>query len=151
MIALTYHSPLALHWRGRFIEDIALEDRERCAADATLRLLDSTEGEGAGGLGDGRLVMHASTADAFATPSQHGVLRNVRFVEAPFVANHFLDGHTLGGARVQQVMSGVVSPDVRKMMNFVSKPRNFISNTRNFVFKMMNFVAERRRSTALST
>lgn len=111
MIALTYHSPLALHWRGRLIEEVAPEDRERCAADPTLRLLDSKEGEGLGGLGDGRLVMHASTADAFATPSPHGVLRNVRFVEAPLVANHFLDGHTVGGARVQEVASGVVSPD----------------------------------------
>ena len=91
MPALTYHSVRGNHWRGRIVHDVAAQDRERLEADATLKLLDE------GGLGDGRLVFHASAGAAFAEPSRHGVNRNVRFVTGR--VNHLIDAHVRGGAR----------------------------------------------------
>jgi len=99
MIALTYHSPLAKHFRGR-LTSLTTEELARCAADGTLKQLDG------GGLGDGRLVFHDSAAPAFGGTcgsdgtADHGVVRNARFVSDPLVANHFLDAHLIGGARI---------------------------------------------------
>ena len=95
MIALTYHAALARHWRGYVVHDMDVADVNRCAQDASLRMLDTGE------LGDGRLVFHESTRQAFeAVESKHGINRNVRFVGDPLMVNHFLDAHEIGGARV---------------------------------------------------
>ncbi|NKB97908.1 MAG: hypothetical protein GKR90_05355 [Pseudomonadales bacterium] len=94
MIALTYHSAMAKHWRGLLAQDLDCADQARCSADNTLRVLDD------GSLGDGRLVFDGSTRPAFEQSSQHGIDRNMRFVDVPSRVNHFLDNHTLGGARV---------------------------------------------------
>lgn len=103
MIALTYHSGMAKHWRGLLAPNMSDEERQRCEADPSLRVLDSGE------LGDGRLVFDASARGAFeSTPNLHGIYRNARFLEAPFTANHFLDSHNLGGARI--VKQGQVTP-----------------------------------------
>ncbi len=103
MIALTYHSGLAKHWRGLLVPQMSEEEQQRCAADPSLRLMDD------GTLGDGRLVFDESARSAFAsTANLHGIVRNARFLAAPFAANHFLDAHELGGARV--VKAGQVMP-----------------------------------------
>ncbi|MEM7031715.1 MAG: phytanoyl-CoA dioxygenase family protein [Chloroflexota bacterium] len=103
MIALTYHSGLAKHWRGLLAPDMSDQDRQRCEADPSLKALDD------GTLGDGRLVFDESAQDAFeSTESVHGIYRNARFLEAPFRANHFLDSHDPGGARI--VKEGQVTP-----------------------------------------
>ncbi|MEM7334731.1 MAG: phytanoyl-CoA dioxygenase family protein [Chloroflexota bacterium] len=103
MIALTYHSGLAKHWRGLLAPEMSDEERQRCAADPTLRLLDSGE------LGDGRLVFDASAREAFeATKNLHGIHRNARFLDKEHTPNHFLDSHFLGGARI--VPKGQVTP-----------------------------------------
>ncbi len=103
MMALTYHAARCLHWRGRLLRDLPPEDLDACAADPTLRVMDSGE------LGDGRLVFDASASAAFAeSESLHGVRRNARFVDAPLRVNHFLDPHLPGGARV--VDGGDVAP-----------------------------------------
>ena len=103
MIALTYHSGLAKHWRGLLVPDMSDADKARCEADSTLRVMDDGE------LGDGRLAFAESTREAFeATPNLHGVSRNARFIAAPYTVNHFVDAHLLGGARVAK--DGPISP-----------------------------------------
>ena len=103
MIALTYHSGLAKHWRGLLVQDMTDEDQRRCAEDPSLRVMDD------GTLGDGRLVFDESAQAAFeSTENFHGIYRNARFLEAPFRANHFLDSHGLGGARI--VKDGQIRP-----------------------------------------
>ncbi|MCB0122448.1 MAG: phytanoyl-CoA dioxygenase family protein [Caldilineaceae bacterium] len=103
MIALTYHSGLAKHWRGLLAPNLSDEEQQRCAADPSLRVMDD------GTLGDGRLVFDESARTAFeSTANLHGVYRNARFVEAPLTVNHFVDAHELGGARV--VKAGQVTP-----------------------------------------
>lgn len=92
MLGLTYHSGLATHWRGRLVHDISAEERAQIEQDPNLKLLDE------GGLGDGRLVFHASAQPAFETDSRHGVNRNVRFVEDE--VDHLVDAHGRGGARI---------------------------------------------------
>ena len=95
MMALTYHSGRAKHWRGLVRRDLTEEMRLQCETDASLRQMDDDS------LGDGRLVFQSTARRAFEAP-QGDVERNVRFVEEPTVVNHFLDAHMLGGARVQQ-------------------------------------------------
>ena len=103
MIALTYHAGLANHWRGLLAPNLSEEERQRCATDPSLRVMDD------GTLGDGRLVFDESARSAFeSTANLHGVYRNARFLAAPFTANHFLDAHELGGARV--VKAGQITP-----------------------------------------
>lgn len=95
MIALTYYTGLAKHWRGRLAQEMSAEDQQRCAADPSLRVMDD------GTLGDGRLVFGESARAAFeSTDNLHGVYRNARFLEAPLAANQFLDSHNVGGVRV---------------------------------------------------
>jgi ectoine hydroxylase-related dioxygenase (phytanoyl-CoA dioxygenase family) len=94
MIALTYHSVLMKHWRGLLVSDLNMADQARCAGDDSLRVLDD------GSLGDGRLLFDITSRPAFERPSLHGIDRNTRFVKAPLQVNHFLDNHTIGGARV---------------------------------------------------
>ncbi len=95
MIALTYHSGLAKHWRGTLVKDMSTEDRKRCEQDNSLRVMDD------GSLGDGRLVFEANTAEVLAgEPSPHGIDRNVRFVDEEQHVDHLHDAHLLGGARV---------------------------------------------------
>jgi hypothetical protein len=96
MVALTYHSKLAQHQRGTLV-DLNETDAQRCEDDPTLKLLDD------GSIGDGRLFFHDSARDELeAVPNPHGIQRNIRFVEAGQVVNHFLDAHLLGGARVTE-------------------------------------------------
>lgn len=103
MIGLTYHSGLAKHWKGLLVPNMSEEQQQRCEADPSLRVLDSGE------LGDGRLVFDESTRSAFETPeNKHGVYRNARFVQAPYTVNHFVDAHSMGGARVVEV--GKITP-----------------------------------------
>lgn len=103
MIGLTYHSPLAKHWKGLLVPDISEDDKRRLEADPSLRVMDNGE------LGDGRLLFDESARPAFeATENKHGVYRNARFVEAPSTVNHFVDAHLLGGARLVKV--GQVTP-----------------------------------------
>ncbi|MEZ4710167.1 MAG: hypothetical protein R3A44_23385 [Caldilineaceae bacterium] len=103
MIALTYHSALAKHWRGLLTPNLPEADRQRCAADPSLRVMDD------GTLGDGRLVFDESARAAFESADNlHGVVRNARFVQAPFTVNHFVDAHELGGARI--VKMGQITP-----------------------------------------
>ncbi|MFP6808069.1 MAG: phytanoyl-CoA dioxygenase family protein [Pseudomonadales bacterium] len=95
MIAVTYHSALGRHWRGRLVKGMDPADIQKCEEDSTLRVLDNGE------LGDGRLVFQEDTREAFeSSKNLHSINRNVRFVEEPFKVNHFLDAHLLGGARV---------------------------------------------------
>lgn len=109
MIALTYHSGLAKQWRGLLVQDMTDEDQRRCEADPSLRVMDD------GTLGDGRLVFDESAQVAFeSVENLHGVVRNARFLEAPFRANHFLDSHELGGARVVEQGPVTPYPDVEK-------------------------------------
>ena len=96
MIALTYHASMAKHWRGLVNHDMRGEDLQRCEADPTLKLMDD------GTLGDGQLVFDVSSQPAFEEEPEREVRRNVRFVEAPYVVNHFLDAHNVGGARVAE-------------------------------------------------
>ncbi len=104
MMALTYHAGRCLHWRGRLVRELSDGELERCRQDPALRVMDDGE------LGDGRLVFEESAQPAFAqSSSQHGIYRNVRFVAKPLRVNHFLDAHTLGGARV--VEDGDILPD----------------------------------------
>ena len=103
MIALTYHSGKAQHWRGLLVKDMKPEDIARCAEDPTLRLMED------GKLGDGRLVFEANAQQVFeSNPSQHGVYRNVRFISEQLRVNHFRGAHLVGGARV--VDDNVVAP-----------------------------------------
>jgi hypothetical protein len=103
MIALTYHSGKAKHWRGLLAKDMRSEDITRCKEDLTLRLMDD------GKLGDGRLVFEASAQDVFeSNPGKHGISRNVRFIDAPLRVNHFRGAHLTGGARV--VDDGIIAP-----------------------------------------
>lgn len=103
MIGLTYHSGLAKHWKGLLVPNMSEADKQRCAEDPSLRVMDSGE------LGDGRLVFDESCRAAFeVTANQHGIHRNARFVHDPFTVNHFLDAHSLGGARV--VKQGQITP-----------------------------------------
>lgn len=103
MIALTYHSGLAKHWRGLLVPNMSDEQQQRCNEDPSLRVMDD------GTLGDGRLVFDDSARAAFeSVENLHGVYRNARFLEAPFAANHFLDSHGLGGARI--VEKGPITP-----------------------------------------
>lgn len=103
MIGLTYHSPLAKHWKGLLVPELSEEDKRRRAENPGLRMMDD------GSLGDARLAFDASARDAFeSTENKHGVYRNVRFVEAPYTVNHFVDAHLLGGARV--VKEGEITP-----------------------------------------
>ncbi|MBV7335052.1 phytanoyl-CoA dioxygenase family protein [Chloroflexi bacterium TSY] len=75
MIALTYHSGLAKHWRGLLVPDMSQEDRQHCEEDPSLRVMDD------GTLGDGRLVFDESARAAFESVDKiHGVYRNVRGV-----------------------------------------------------------------------
>ncbi len=94
MLALTYHAAKALHWRGRMVLDATPALVQQCESDLSLRVMDD------GSAGDGRLAFHESAAPAFATPSRHGINRNVRFVEAPLEVNHLLGAHEVGGALV---------------------------------------------------
>ena len=95
MIALTYHSGLAKHWRGLLAPNMSDEDRQRCKTDPSLRVMDD------GRLGDGRLVFDESAREAFESAANiHGIYRNARFWKHHFRANHFLDSHDLGGARI---------------------------------------------------
>lgn len=95
MIAVTYHSALGKHWRGRLVKRMSEDDLRASESDPTLRVMDDRS------LGDGRLVFQADTRSAFEdTPNPHGIDRNVRFVDAPLRVNHFLDSQGLGGARV---------------------------------------------------
>lgn len=103
MIALTYHSGLAKHWRGLLAPEMSEEDLQRCEEDPSLRVMDD------GTLGDGRLVFDENARAAFESADNiHGISRNARFLEPPLRANHFLDSHDLGGARV--VSEGQVTP-----------------------------------------
>ena len=102
MIALTYHSGLAKHWRGLVVANMTDHDLGRCEEDPSLRVLDNGE------LGDGRLIFDDSGRSAFESVNRHGVDRNVRFVTDPYRVNHFLDAHALGGARV--VTSDHITP-----------------------------------------
>ena len=92
MIAITYHSPLARHWRGLLI-DMNDDDLGRCESDQALRMLDN------GRLGDGRLIFDDSARSAFDRKSLHGINRNVRFVQGPI--DHIHGAHEVGGARIQ--------------------------------------------------
>ena len=93
----------AKHWRGLLAPELSDEDLQRCADDPSLRVMDD------GTLGDGRLVFDESARAAFeAADNIHGVSRNARFLEPPRRANHFLDSHDLGGARVTD--DGRVTP-----------------------------------------
>ncbi|MEM7362744.1 MAG: phytanoyl-CoA dioxygenase family protein [Pseudomonadota bacterium] len=92
MVAITYHSPLAKHWRGLLVE-MSDEEQRRCETDPTLRKLDD------GQLGDGRLVFHENTRRMFDADNLHGIHRNVRFVED--AVDHIHGAHEVGGARVQ--------------------------------------------------
>ena len=95
MIALTYHSVLARHWRGVLLHDMNAEDVTRCKKDLTLRVMDDGE------LGDGRLVFDANTEEVFQShPSQWGINRNVRFAHKSQRVDHTRDAHMVGGARV---------------------------------------------------
>ncbi|MEM7535196.1 MAG: phytanoyl-CoA dioxygenase family protein [Chloroflexota bacterium] len=106
MIALTYHSGLAKHWRGLLVSNMSDEDQQRCEADPSLRVMDD------GTLGDGRLVFDESVRPVFESADNlHGIHRNARFLEAPFTANHFLDSHSLGGARIVNVGQVTPHPD----------------------------------------
>ncbi len=103
MIAVTYHAQIGKHWRGRLVKDMDPADVARCHEDSTLRVLDNGE------LGDGRLVFQEDTRPVFeSSKSLHGINRNIRFVDAKQKVNHFLDAHSLGGARV--VSNDVISP-----------------------------------------
>ncbi|MEM7001238.1 MAG: phytanoyl-CoA dioxygenase family protein [Pseudomonadota bacterium] len=103
MIALTYHAARCLHWRGRLIHDLDPQAAAQCAQNVTLKVMDD------GTLDDGRLVFDADTEAAFRPHSNpHGINRNVRFVQPPQRVNHFVDAHTVGGARV--VDDGRVQP-----------------------------------------
>ena len=95
MVAVTYHSRLGKHWRGRLVRRMSDEDRLACKNDPALRVMDDRT------LGDGRLVFQGDTRAVFeGAPNPHGIDRNVRFVDAPLRVNHFLDSQGLGGARV---------------------------------------------------
>ena len=102
MIALTYHSGLARHWRGLVVANMTDHDLRRCEEDPSLRVLDNGE------LGNGRLIFDDSGRSAFESVNRHGVDRNVRFVTDPYRVNHFLDAHALGGAR--DVTSDHITP-----------------------------------------
>lgn len=95
MLALTYHSRLAKHWRGLLMSDMDPIDLKKCEQKSHLRVLDNGE------LGDGRLVFQEDTRDVLdASRNLHGIDRNIRFVDQPLRINHFLDAQFVGGARV---------------------------------------------------
>jgi hypothetical protein len=103
MVAATYHSGWAKHWRGVYIQDLDADIAARCADNPALRILEN------GALGDGRLVFQSDVRGVFEkAPNQHGINRNVRFIDEPEYVNHFLDSHMVGGARV---VTGDISPD----------------------------------------
>lgn len=93
MLALTYHASGANHWRGVNVEGLTEHALEELESNPFLRVMDD------GSIGDGRLVFHESTRSVFETPSKHGIDRFVRFVDAPYAVNHFVDAHLVGGAR----------------------------------------------------
>ncbi len=94
MVALTYHSGIAKHQRGTLV-DLSSAEQKQCDNDPTLKQLDD------GTMGDGRLYFHESAEAALNnSPNLHGVNRNIRYVSAPQIVNHFLDAHLLGGARI---------------------------------------------------
>jgi hypothetical protein len=106
MLALTYHSRLAKHWRGLLVPNMTGEDLRRCEENPSLRVLDSGE------LGDGRLVFDESARSAFELAvNNHGVDRNVRFLKEPYSVNHFVDAHVIGGARVDKGGQQTPYPD----------------------------------------
>jgi ectoine hydroxylase-related dioxygenase (phytanoyl-CoA dioxygenase family) len=95
MIAATYHAEKSKHWRGIYMQDLAVETFDRLSQDPALRILDNGE------LGEGRLVFQSDVRAIFDnTPSPYGINRNVRFVDLPERVNHFLDAHCPGGARI---------------------------------------------------
>jgi ectoine hydroxylase-related dioxygenase (phytanoyl-CoA dioxygenase family) len=95
MIAVTYHSALGRHWRGRLVKRMSEENLQRCEAEPHLRVMDD------GSLGDGRLLFQDDVREVFeAAPNRSGIDRNARFVDAPQRVNHFLDPQGLGGARI---------------------------------------------------
>ena len=103
MIALTYHSGLAKHWKGLLVSDLSDEDKQRCEANPALKVMDD------GQLGDGRLLFDESTREAFeSTENKHGIFRNARFIEKPYTVNHFVDAHKLGGGRIAK--EGEITP-----------------------------------------
>jgi len=103
MLALTYHSKLAKHWRGTLVSDMLPADEQRCRDEPNLRVLDNGE------LGHAELLFHENTRTAFeSSPSFHGINRHARFVKAPHAVNHFMDAHSVGGARV--VDDGPIRP-----------------------------------------
>ena len=94
MLGLTYHSALGNHWRGRVVHEVSAEDQKLLAGDSSLKLLDE------GGVGDGRLIFHASSRTAFTKPSPHGINRNILFTDED--VNHLIDAHSRGGARITE-------------------------------------------------
>ena len=104
MIALTYHSALCKHWRGRLVRKLSEQDRSACESDPAVRLMDDRS------LGDGRLVFEDDTRGVFDSPDLHNIQRNVKFITPPKHVNHFVDAHLPGGARV--IESSNRLPDV---------------------------------------
>jgi len=103
MLALTYHSKLAKHWRGTLVSDMRPSDEQQCRDEPNLRVLDNGE------LGHAGLLFHENTRAAFeSSPSIHGINRHAQFVKAPYAVNHFMDAHSIGGAR--QVDDGPITP-----------------------------------------
>lgn len=103
MMALTYHSGLAKHWKGLLVDNMSEEEKLRCKNDPSLRVLDD------GTLGDGRLVFDESARSAFESVDNiHGIGRNSRFVNSPLTVNHFVDQHQMGGGRI--VGQGEITP-----------------------------------------
>ena len=103
MIAVTYHAGRCKHWRGLYLRDLDPEVVKRCESDPALRVMDD------GRLADGRLLFQSDTRGVFdRAPNPYGIYRNVRFIEEPERVNHFLDAHSVGGARV---VRGDISPD----------------------------------------
>jgi hypothetical protein len=96
MPALTYHSALAQHQRGTLVE-LTAEQAQQCSSDLSLKQLDD------GSVGDGRLFFDESAKTTLESVANlHGINRNIRFVTAPKIVNHFLDAHLLGGARISE-------------------------------------------------
>ena len=105
MIGLTYHAARCKHWRGRLLRDMSAANRDECRRNPSLRVLDD------GSLGDGRLVFDSSAESALADcANRFGINRNIRFVAPPLRVNHFLDAHTLGGARVEEDDGSALDP-----------------------------------------
>ncbi len=102
MIAVTYHAGRCKHWRGLYLRNLEPEIVNRCEEDPAVRVMDD------GSLADGRLFFQSDAREVFDdSPNLYGIYRNSRFVDEPERVNHFLDPHTVGGARV---VRGDVSP-----------------------------------------